>query len=216
VEWLRARLVAAGATLLGECEVKGFRRSASDARRLATVETGQGEVRADEFVICAGAWSPAVLRSLGFRLSMQPGKGYSLTLRSPARSPRLCAILTEARVAMTPIGSTVRFGGTMELRGMNREIDRRRIDGIIDAATSYYPDFTRAELEAVEPWCGLRPCSPDGLPFIGRVKEFANVSVATGHGMLGLSLAPVTGEIIADLLSQQRPRFDLELLSPCR
>jgi D-amino-acid dehydrogenase len=117
---------------------------------------------------------------------------------------------------MTPLGSSVLFGWTMEMLVMNLEIDRRRIDGIIDAATSYYPDFTRAELEAVEPWCGLRPCSPDGLPFIGRVKEFANVSVATGHGMLGLSLAPVTGEIIADLLSQQRPRFDLELLSPCR
>jgi D-amino-acid dehydrogenase len=214
IEWLRAKLLEAGAKFFMACDVKKFRHGPRD--RIAAVETSAGEIRGDSFIICTGAWSPALVRELGVRLTMQPGKGYSLTLRAPARVPRLCAILTEARVAMTPIGGTVRFGGTMELGGFNRRIDRRRVDGIIDAATDYYPDFARADFAAVEPWCGLRPCSPDGLPFLGRLRRFANVFVATGHGMLGLSLGPVTGELIADLLMQERPRFDLELLSPER
>jgi len=213
--FLRTELTASGATLLASREIKRF--CGSRARCIEAVETGDGErIGADEFVICAGAWSPEIMRPLGLRLSLQAGKGYSLTLCSSPRLPRVCAILTEARVAMTPMDTAVRFGGTMELRGMQRKIDRRRVEGIIDAAINYYPDFSRTELERLQPWCGLRPCSPDGLPYIGRLKAFDNVLVATGHGMLGLSLGPVTGEIIADLVVRRVPRFDLELLSPDR
>jgi D-amino-acid dehydrogenase len=148
---------------------------------------------------------------------MQPGKGYSLTLPAPPVLPRVCAILTEARVAMTPIGSAVRFGGTMELAGLDRRIDPRRVDGIIEAATSYYPDFTPEHFKSVHAWCGLRPCSPDGLPYVGRLKNFDNVLIATGHGMLGLSTGPATAQLIGEMVNPFYPRFlDLELLSPHR
>jgi D-amino-acid dehydrogenase len=215
MEFLRAQLVRYGVVFVHEAEVSDFLRSRSG--HVDALETTRGEVAAHEFVVCGGAWSPGIIRSLGLRLSMQPGKGYSLTLPAPPVLPRVCAILTEARVAMTPIGSAVRFGGTMELAGLDRRIDPRRVDGIIEAATSYYPDFTPEHFKSVHAWCGLRPCSPDGLPYVGRLKNFDNVLIATGHGMLGLSTGPATAQLIGEMVNPFYPRFlDLELLSPHR
>jgi D-amino-acid dehydrogenase len=147
---------------------------------------------------------------------MQAGKGYSLTLPSPRQLPRICAIFTEARLAVTPMGDTLRFGGTMEIAGLNEDINPARVQGIIKAVPKYYPEFTPKDFEGIQPWRGLRPCSPDGLPYLGRTKRYTNVSIATGHAMMGLSLGPITGKLMAEILSGEKPSIAIDALSPDR
>jgi D-amino-acid dehydrogenase len=196
-----------------DAEVTGWRQEGS---RLAAVRTKDSEIEADEFVLAGGAWSPGTVRDLGLRLPMQAGKGYSLTLPQPIELPQICSILTEARVAVTPMGSALRIGGTMEMAGLNETISSRRVAGIIKALPRYYPRFRPEHFDGVQPWFGLRPCSPDGLPYIGRTQAAPNLIVATGHGMMGLSLAPITGELVAQIADGEPPRIDLTLLSPNR
>jgi D-amino-acid dehydrogenase len=205
---LEQRLRSASVELVYDAAVTGWRR---EGTRLVAVGTTRGEISADEFVLAGGAWSPELVRELGLRLPMQAGKGYSVTLPEPVERPRICAILAEARVAVTPMGGALRFGGTMELAGMDETINPRRIAGIVRAAHEYFPRFAAEHFAGIKPWCGLRPCSPDGLPYLGRTRAASNLVVATGHAMMGLSLAPVTGEIVAAILDGETPRFDLEL-----
>jgi D-amino-acid dehydrogenase len=184
---------------------------------LRSLSTADGrEIAADEFVVCGGSWSAQLVRQLGLRLPLQAGKGYSLTLPQPRQLPQRPALLTEARVAVTPMGSGLRVGGTMELAGLNEDINPVRVQGIIGSFCRYYPEFRAEDFAGVQPWRGLRPCSPDGMPYVGRTARFANLSLATAHGMMGLSLGPITGKLIADLLSGEKPAWDLRLLSPDR
>jgi D-amino-acid dehydrogenase len=147
---------------------------------------------------------------------MQGGKGYSLTLANPPALPKICSILTEARVAVTPMDGRLRFGGTMEMSGLNHDIRPKRVEGIIRSACAYFPQFSPADFESVKPWCGLRPCSPDGLPYLGRTRRYSNMSVAAGHAMMGLSLAPISGKMIAAIIDNARPDLDISLLDPER
>ena len=210
---LRRELEAAGVELRHRVEVRGWR---ADASRVTAVETSTGRDEADEFVLCAGIWSTELARDLGLALPMQAGKGYSLTLDdSPAR-PRICAILSEARVAVTPMGKSVRFGGTMELAGVDESINPARIRGIVNSVAKYYPDMTPPHFDHASIRSGLRPCSPDGLPYLGRFERFANLSTASGHAMMGLSLAPISGKIIAELISGEQPSCSIEALDPDR
>ena len=188
----------------------------TDSGRVRGVQTSQGEFTADEYILCGGSWSPVIARDLKLKIPLQAGKGYSLTLPEPRQLPAICSIFTEARVAVTPMGSTLRFGGTMEIAGLTEEINPLRVQGIIKAVPRYYPDFQRADFAGIEPWRGLRPCSPDGLPYIGRAAHYQNLCVATGHAMMGLSLGPVTGSLAAQILSGESPRYDMALLSPDR
>jgi D-amino-acid dehydrogenase len=167
-------------------------------------------------VLAGGAWSSDLARELGLRLPMQAGKGYSLTLPEPVERPQISSILLEARTAVTPMGGALRFGGTMEIAGFNEQINPRRVAGILKAVPRYFPKFRAEDFAAVQPWCGLRPCSPDGMPYLGRTRAAENLVVATGHAMMGLSLAPVTGEIAARLANGEPPQFDLTLLAPDR
>ncbi len=211
------RYVAAMERRIGDAmldaEVIGWRR---DGSRLAAVRTTNGEIEGDEFILAGGAWSAGLVRELGLRLPMQAGKGYSLTLPHPVELPQICSILTEARVAVTPMGGALRVGGTMEIAGMNERISQRRVEGILRALPQYYPRFRREHFDGIAPWSGLRPCSPDGLPYLGRTRAAENLLIATGHAMMGLSLAPVTGELAAQLIDGEPPHFDLAMLSPDR
>jgi len=188
----------------------------ADGNRVNALMTARGAVHADEFVICGGAWSPALARKLKLHLPMQAGKGYSLTLPHPRRQPAHAMILSEARVAVTPMGTGLRFGGTMEITGTDLSINPARVRGIIKAVPRYLPDFGADDFRDVAPWAGLRPCSPDGLPYIGRFASFTNLSVATGHAMMGLSLGPITGKLMGEILSGSRTSMDLSPLSPDR
>jgi D-amino-acid dehydrogenase len=210
---LQRELESAGVEFHFKSGVTGWRTS---GRHIEAVRTDAGNFPADEFVLCGGAWSPSVARGLRVRLPMQAGKGYSLTLARPRQLPQICSIFSEARIAVTPMGDSLRFGGTMEIAGLDERINARRVQGIIKAVPHYYPDFTSEDFAGIVPWSGLRPCSPDGLPYVGRFRAYDNLSTATGHAMMGLSLGPVTGRIIAELLSGERPSLDIAMLSPDR
>ena len=186
-------------------------------RSLRSLEVpGTGEIEADEFIVCGGSWSPGLVRELGLKIPIQAGKGYSLTLGKPRCRPQICSILCEARVAVTPMGDTLRVGGTMEMSGLNEEINPVRVRGIIESFCRYYPEFEPADFDGVQPWRGLRPCSPDGLPYVGRTAKFNNLSIAAGHAMMGMSLGPITGKLMAAILAGEKPELDLQLLSPDR
>jgi D-amino-acid dehydrogenase len=216
MEWLQRRAAAAGVFFRWESEVTGWRADAGGRIRAARLKSSE-ELEADEFVLCAGSWTPALSRTLGLRLPMQPGKGYSVTLPRPRRSPRACAVLAEARVSVSPMNGRLRFGGTMELAGLDESINPIRVRGIIDAVQRYYPEFAPQDFDGIEPWRGLRPCTPDGLPYLGRTVRAPNLVVATGHAMMGVSLGPITGRLAAELLEDGAPSaFDLSPLSPDR
>jgi D-amino-acid dehydrogenase len=174
------------------------------------------EFSADEFVLAGGSWSPGLARDIGLKLPMQAGKGYSLTMTKPRQLPQLCSIFTEARVAVTPMGDTLRFGGTMEIAGLNEDINPVRVQGIIKAVPKYFPKFTPDDFAGIQPWRGLRPCSPDGMPYLGRTAKFTNLTIATGHAMMGLSLGPITGKLVSEIVSGEKPSIVIDLLNPDR
>ena len=186
------------------------------ANKITAVRTVGGDFSGDEIVLCGGSWSPVIARELGLKIPIQAGKGYSLTLAQPRELPQLCSIFTEARLAVTPMGGALRFGGTMEIAGLNEDINPVRVQGIIKAVPKYFPKFTPEDFAGIQPWRGLRPCSPDGLPYLGRTAKFSNLILATGHTMMGMSLSPITGRIVGEIVSGEKPAFDLGLLSPDR
>jgi D-amino-acid dehydrogenase len=210
---LRRAVEGAGARVVQDVSVKGWRLRGG---RVDAAVTSAGEVEAEEHVLAAGVWSTDLARGLGLRLPMEAGKGLSLTLPRPRCLPSHCAILAEAYVAVTPMGDALRFAGTMELAGLDRGVGPARVRGIVRAVARYLPDFTEADFAGVPVWSGLRPCSPDGLPYVGRVGRFANLSVATGHAMLGVSLGPITGRLVADGLAGRAPAVDVAALAPDR
>jgi D-amino-acid dehydrogenase len=183
---------------------------------IEAVCTTQGEMQAEAYVLACGAWSSAVARLPGVRLLMQAGKGYSLTLPHPRQMPGIGSILTEARVAMTPMDSSLRFAGTMEITGLDLSINAARVRGILRAICAHFPAFRPEDFGDVPVWSGLRPCSPDGLPYVGRFRRYANLYAATGHAMMGLSLGPITGRLIAEILSEEEPSIEIGPLHPDR
>ncbi len=196
-----------------DTSIHGWR---SAAGRITGVSTTKGELVADEYVIATGSWAPATLRGLGLRLPMQPGKGYSLTIEQPRFKFSKPLILTERRVAVTPMGDKLRFGGTMEISGHADNVRAERVEQIIAAAQFYFPDFRADDFAGIKPWFGYRPVSPDGMPYIGRFAQPANLTAACGHAMLGVTLAPITGLLVAETLVGRKPSIDLTLLNPDR
>lgn len=206
-------LERAGARFLWRTEAREWR---VERGRVVALVAGGTELAADEYVLATGAWSPRTTRGLGLRLPVEAGKGYSLTLPAPRVRPRICAILAEARVAVTPLADGLRFAGTMEFAGLDDSIDPVRVRAIAEAVPGYYPELASGDFDGVAPWRGLRPCTPDGLPYLGRPRRLRNLVVATGHAMMGLSLAPATGLVVAELLAGRPTSLPLDLLAPDR
>ncbi|MBI2516886.1 MAG: FAD-dependent oxidoreductase [Opitutae bacterium] len=188
----------------------------SEGGRIAGVQTTAGDLVADEYVLTGGSWSPSMVAGLGIRLPMQPGKGYNLTLEKPRFKLTKSMILTERRVAITPIGERLSFGGTMELSGHSDNVRPERIEQIIAAAKFYLPEFTDQDFAGIKPWFGYRPVSPDGLPYIGRFGRHQNLTAACGHAMLGLTMAPISGLLVSEILTGRQPSVDLAMLNPDR
>jgi D-amino-acid dehydrogenase len=183
--------------------------------KVTSLTSGGDDYEAGEYIIAAGAWSGEIAGTVGLRLPLLAGKGYGFTVPDPPQKIRTPAILTEARVAVTPMSNGTRFVGTMELGPPNLTVNRDRVQGMRESIGAYYPSFTGEPLDQPV-WAGLRPCSPDGMPYIGRTERASNLLIATGHGMMGMSLGPVTGELIRQLLTGQTPTVPLELMSPDR
>ncbi len=211
---LEVALKETGVRFAWEAEICHWR---CDNGRVCAVITASGEqIEADEFVLSAGIWSPETVCDLELNLPMQAGRGYSVTLSETPQTLRSCALLTEARVAVTPVGNGIRFGGTMEITRKTAPLRLSRVKGIVRSACEFFPAFTEADFEGLETWSGLRPCTPDGLPYLGRPRKWGNVIVAAGHAMMGLSLAPVTGQMVADLVEGGGASAGDQMLSPDR
>ena len=172
---------------------------------IGSIVAGNREFTADEYILSAGAWTDQLLAPLGIDLPLQAGKGYSVTLSDPPVMPRICSILVEARVAVTPMQHGLRFGGTMEMAGMDERITMSRVQGMFKSIPGFFPQFSLKDFQDQEVWHGFRPCSADGLPYVGRVEKYSNLSVATGHAMMGLSLGPVTGKYMTEQLLKGMP-----------
>ena len=209
---LAERCVEAGLQLIEGCEVLEL---AHQGGRIETIHTTRGSFRADQVVLAAGAWSQNLAKQLHLRLPVQPAKGYSVTVERPASYPEIPLLLDEAKVAVTPLGEKLRFGGTLELAGLNMDINQQRVQAMLDNAARYLAvDIPGQPL--VEIWRGLRPCTPDGLPIIGRQGKISNLVAATGHGMLGVSQGTMTGKLVAEIIQGQKPGMELSAFSPDR
>lgn len=210
---IRRRVLAAGGLVESGVTIDAIETRGG----LVTAVTGNGR-RFDggKFVIAGGAWSADLLGSVGLKLPLQAGKGYSLTLPAPPQLPQLCSIFAEAKVAITPMDGSLRFGGTMEVGGLDLSIHPARVRGIVKSVPAYFPKFSQRDFEGVAPWAGLRPVSPDGIPYLGPVPGLPNLLAASGHAMMGLSLGPVSGRLVADLLAGDPPFRPIDALSPGR
>jgi D-amino-acid dehydrogenase len=173
------------------------------------IGTYAGSYDFDEVILAAGSWSSQVGRLLNVKLPMQAGKGYSFLLKNPAQKHSIPAILVDGKIAVTPIGDGIRFAGTLEIGGINQHVNMNRVKGIVETIPKFYPDFEVHMPSNDQIWSGLRPCSPDGLPYIGRSGRFRNLTVATGHAMMGISLAPATGKIISQIIDGEPTQIDI-------
>jgi D-amino-acid dehydrogenase len=209
LEKLKSDLKAAGVKMVSHVDDLKF----VVHEDLKSIDTNQGLFSADQFVISAGVWTGKLAQFLGLNIPMQPGKGYSFTLEHPVETPSICSILTEAKVAVTPMSEGLRFAGTMEIGALNFDVDQRRVHGIKKSIGKYFPSFKMTDFNEAKIWTGLRPCSPDGLPYIGRTKKLPNVLLATGHGMMGMSLGPITGKLITEIAANQSPGIEISKLA---
>lgn len=170
----------------------------------------------DEVIIAAGAWSGVICSRLGLKLPMQSGKGYSFTLENVSKNIRIPSLLLEGRVAVTPMGASLRFGGTMEVGGTDRTVNMNRVKGIVETIPKYYPEMSVKLPDVSKVWNGLRPCSPDGMPYIGRARKYNNIIIATGHSMMGVSLGPATGKIVSEIVDETSLSMDILKFDPSR
>ncbi len=191
--------------------VQGVEKTAGEITRLLT---DTGEVTADHYVFASGAWSTAVAADLGCPVPIEPGKGYSITTTRPRTCPRHAMLFAEHRVGATPFDDGFRLGSMMEFSGFDATIPSRRIQQLIDSARHYLHE--PAGEEVLETWCGWRPMTWDSLPVIGAVPGLANGVLATGHHMLGMTMAPATGRLVAEIIGERPTHIDPAPYSPAR
>ena len=184
--------------------------------KISAVITDKGKFDCEQIVLATGSWLPVVAKMMGIKLLLQPGKGYSHTYQHVEKNIKYPAILVDGRCAITPWGHQLRIGGTMELSGINNKVLVNRMQGIYDSATNFYPGLKIDFPPTDKIWNGLRPVTPDGLPYIGKVSNLANVTIAGGHAMLGISEGTGTGKLVAEILSNKNTSIDMPAFSPAR
>ena len=212
---LLVNLEESGVELVKNDEVVNIERT-GDAIKAVITASGK-HIPAESVVLAAGSWSGELAKKIDMRIPMVGGRGYSVTLQNPEFKLNHPAILTEGRVAITPLpGGRIRFGGTMEITGINSAPRYNHVKGILSSVKDFIPSFSIEMPPKENIWMGFRPCSADGLPYIGRSKRFTNLVVATGHSMLGLSLGPGTGRLVSDIITESRPSIDIKAFDPQR
>jgi D-amino-acid dehydrogenase len=193
-----------GAQIWTKTEVTEFESSQG---KITNIFTTRGDITPTQVILATGSWSPEVAHSLKLRIPIQAAKGYSITIENPSVTPKIPISFGEARVVVNPLGDSLRLAGTLELAGMDLSINLRRVDEMRRASSQYLPGL--GEAKVIEIWRGLRPCTPDGLPIISRSQVFENLIVAAGHAMLGMSLGPITGKLVSQLIDGEKTDVDV-------
>ena len=210
---LKNYLAANGVQFQLNTTVTGFEKLTS---KISAVITDKGRFDVEQIVLATGSWLPAVAKMMGIKLLLQPGKGYSYTYPYVEKNIKYPAILVDGRCAITPWGNQLRIGGTMELSGINNKVLIKRMQGIYDSARNFYPGLKIDLPPEDKIWNGLRPVTPDGLPYIGKVANFSNVVIAGGHAMLGISQGTGTGKLVCEIIGNKKTSINLEVFSPKR
>ncbi|MBT3796574.1 MAG: FAD-dependent oxidoreductase, partial [Candidatus Marinimicrobia bacterium] len=187
-----------------------------DKEKITSVNTEHDNWKAKKFILCAGSFSSKLVKQIKLKMPLMGGKGYSISIDNIQKKPALPAILVEARIASTPMGKIWRLGGTMTVTQGSTKINNRKLSAMVRNVKKYYPEYNISSAQSLKPWVGLRPLSADGLPYIGPFKKYPNLIAATGHAMLGVSLAPVTGHLVSNIISEESFDYDMKLLSPDR
>ena len=167
----------------------------------------------DQVIMTGGSFLPELAQKAGIKIQLMPGKGYSFihTPDDPKSKLEHAALLLEARVAVTPMGGKIRFGGTMELAQHQHKINMNRVEGIIVSIPKYMPDFNIPLPKESDIWYGYRPCAPDGLPYLGASSKLKNLIIAGGGGMMGLSLGPVFGRTVSEIANGDKLSVDIDI-----
>jgi D-amino-acid dehydrogenase len=213
VEGLAALVRRDGGRILERTTARQLLTRHGRARGIATGGSDE-RIEADLVVLAVGAWTPSLAAPLGLRIPIQPATGYSCTIAAPPHGPALPIVLPERRVVLTPLGSRLRFGGTLELSGFRTDPDQARYQAMVRAGLEALRPGLRVDAE--DAWLGYRPLTADGLPVIGWAPRIEGAMVATGHGMLGFTQAPITGKVVADLAAGRPPSIPLEPFLPDR
>ena len=187
--------------------VTGFEKANNN---ISAIITNNGKFDCEQIVLATGSWLPLVAKMMGIKLLLQPGKGYSHTYEHVEKNIKYPAILVDGRCAITPWGHQLRIGGTMELSGINNKVLINRMQGIYDSAINFYPGLKIDFPPADKIWNGLRPVTPDGLPYIGKVSNLANVTIAGGHAMLGISEGTGTGKLISEIIKNVKTSIETD------
>ena len=182
---------------------------------ISSLKTGKRTLKPDEIVLAAGSWSHLLSKKLKLNLLLQAGKGYRIDTFNETHIT-IPAILAEAKAAVTPMHHFTRFAGTMEIAGINHKINKIRVEAIANAAKRYYPNIQLSQEEKNKAACGLRPVSPDGLPYIGKSKKCKNLTIATGHAMMGWSMGTATGKLVSEIISNKKTALDIASFHPDR
>lgn len=201
VRALEAHVRKAGVTIV-DGAVKSIQKKGS---HVVGVKTDDAVYEANQLILAAGSWTPQLTKGLGTKLVLQPAKGYSVTIPWTGTGMKIPCLVTDQKISITPMPGGIRFSGTLGLQGYDLSVDERRAGPIRRHAELYCGE---ERVAPVQTWAGLRPASPDGLPFVGGLPGMDNVWVASGHGMLGVTMGPITGQIIADLIGGKTPSFD--------
>ncbi len=209
---LKTYLVNAGVVIRQEEKVLDL---GVEKGNITFVKTDKEQLKADEYVLAAGSWTSMLSRKLNLNLLLQAGKGYRVETTTPT-GITYPSILAEAKIAITPMNGFTRFAGTMEIAGINHRINAQRVDAIAEGVERYFPDVTVTKAEKEAAASGLRPVSPDGMPYIGKSKKCENLTIATGHAMMGWSLGPSTGKLVQELIDGVTPSMDMALFHPDR
>lgn len=208
---LRIELVKRGAQFIANSEVVNFETKGREIDMIKMQDGNKHKVQ--NVLVSGGSWTPFLLKKLGIKILLQDGKGYSFTIKKPQLKPSIPTILTEGKVAVTPMGDDLRIGGTLELGGLSSKIHKSRLAGIVESIPKYYPELKVEKEHLKTIWMGYRPCSADGMPYIGRSEKIDNLIVATGHGMMGMSMGPATGKLVSEITIGKTPTIDLSLMS---
>lgn len=219
IESLKKYLVDKGVVIKHNSEMINIQTVGDEITSLEILNDEQKEMlEVGNVVLAAGSWSGILGKMLRLNLPMQAGKGYSVSKSQvPNKEIFIPNILVEARVAITPMsGRFVRFGGTMEIGGLDSTINMNRVRGIIKSVPEFFPDYALDVPKKEEVWYGFRPCSPDGLPYIGHSGAYKNLFINTGHAMMGISLAPASGKLIAQQILGKKTEMDLNGFSAQR